>query len=339
MKLRIGLIGLGDQWESRHRPALKALSDRFEVRAICCEVADRSKLAADDFDAVAVDGYRAMVERDDIDAVLVLAPDWVGPLPIIAACEAGKAIYTSTALDIAPNQALEIRQRVDQSGVAFMAEFPRRHAPATIRLKELMATLLGPARLLFCHERLPVESQSNRLRRGENCPLTWRHLMEQVDWCRYIVDSDPVSTSSSLHEQHDDIVDLYYQNISLDFPKRDEQNCKPLAQISTGHYIPGEWKEALSFQRPASIQVCCENGVAFIDLPSTLTWFDDAGQHSEPLGTERPLGEQMLDHFHRAVTSLVRKTSSLDDAYRAQQIVLCAHESARDGRRVDIEYK
>ena len=140
MKLRVGLIGLGDQWQSIHRPALMALSDRYDVKGICCEVADRSKAVADEFGAASIDGFRVMVERDDIDAVLVLSPDWVGPLPILAACEAGKAVYTAAALDISPHQAKEIRRRVDKSGVAFMAEFPRRHAPATTRLKELMAT-------------------------------------------------------------------------------------------------------------------------------------------------------------------------------------------------------
>ena len=191
MKLRVGLIGLGDQWNARHRPALMALSDRFDVRAICCEVAEKSKRAAKEFDAIPMDGFRAMVERDDIDAVLALSPDWYGPLPILAACEAGKAVYSSAALDVSQGQALEIRQRIEASGVAFMAELPRRHSPATIRLKELIATRLGPPRLLFCHERMPMEGQSNSLRRGEYCPLAWRHLMELVDWCRYIIDKEP----------------------------------------------------------------------------------------------------------------------------------------------------
>ena len=38
MKLRVGLIGLGNAWEHRHRPALRALSDRYEVRAVCEEI-------------------------------------------------------------------------------------------------------------------------------------------------------------------------------------------------------------------------------------------------------------------------------------------------------------
>ena len=149
MKLRVGLIGLGDQWQNRHRPALKALSDRFEVCAICCEVAQKAEQVAHEFGAIPMDGFRAMIQRADIDAVLALAPDWVGPLPLLAACEAGKAVYSSAALDIAPDHVDEIRRRVDSSGVAFMAELPRRHAPATLRLKELIATQLGPPQLLF----------------------------------------------------------------------------------------------------------------------------------------------------------------------------------------------
>ena len=44
MKLKVGLIGLGDQWESRHRPALLALADRFDVKAQR-EVTEDLKLA------------------------------------------------------------------------------------------------------------------------------------------------------------------------------------------------------------------------------------------------------------------------------------------------------
>ena len=345
MKLRVGLIGLGDQWQARHRPALMALSDRFDVHAICCEVAEKSIQVAKEFDAIPMDGFRAMVERDDIDAVLVLSPDWYGPIPILAACEAGKAVYSSAALDVSEGQALEIRQRIEASGVAFMAELPRRHAPATIRLKELMATRLGPPRLLFCHERMPMESQSDSLRRGEYCPLAWRHLMELVDWCRYLVNSDPTSVISAVHEQHDEKTDLFYQMVSLQFPPNEIEGPQgkttgfaPQAQLSVGHYIPERWPDALSFKRPASVQVCCENGMAFIDLPSNLVWFDDGGQHTESLDSERGVGEQMLDRFYRAVTSLIRKTTDPEDAYRAMKIVVSANESSKVNRRVPINY-
>src|SRR5580704_5803062 len=153
MKLRVGLIGLGSAWETRHRPALRALSDRFEVRAVCDQIALRAEQAAKEWNAQAVDGFRALAKRDDIDAVLMLAPQWFGCLPILAACEAGKSIYCANALELDLSQAREVRTRVERAGVAFITEFPRRQAAATLRLKELIVTRLGAPRLLFCHLR------------------------------------------------------------------------------------------------------------------------------------------------------------------------------------------
>ena len=84
MKLRIGLIGLGDAWQSRHRPALRMLQDRFEVRAVYSTISKLAENCAGEFQADAVDGYRALVARCDIDAVIVLQRSWLGWLPVIA---------------------------------------------------------------------------------------------------------------------------------------------------------------------------------------------------------------------------------------------------------------
>ena len=158
MKLRIGLIGIGHAWENRHRPALRALSDRFEVRAVCEPVAHRAAIVARDFGAVAVDGFSALAQREDIDAILILSGQWFRALPILAACDAGKAVYCAAPLDFPPEVALAIQQRLERSGVAFVAELPQRHAAATLRLKELIATRLGSPRLVFCHQRIPAEA-------------------------------------------------------------------------------------------------------------------------------------------------------------------------------------
>lgn len=339
MKLRVGVIGLGEAWGTRHRPALRTLSDRFEVRVICAEVSHLAEQAAREFNAVSVDGFRALTAREDVDAVLMLSQDWVGPLPLLAACEAGKAVYTSAALEIDPDQARDVKQRVQTSGVAFMAELPRRHAPATLRLKELIATKLGKPRLLFCHERKLLDQTTARRPSREHCPVNIREMVELVDWCRYIVDREPTSVVGVWHEASDQAaVEEDYQMMSLDFSPLGSIGSGPVAQISCGHYISKTWHEAIAYRPPAALQVCCEKGVAFIDLPSTLTWFDEAGQHLESLDSERPVGEQMLMQFHRAVTSLVRKTSDLEDAYRALQVVLASQQSSSQGCRQPIVF-
>lgn len=329
MRLRVGLVGLGSAWQTRHRAALLALSDRFEVRAVCAEVATRAEQVATEFGASAVDGFRALTVRRDIDAVLVLTAEWYGPLPILSACESGKAVYCAAALDIEPQRAAEVRQRVEQSGVAFMAELPRRHAAATLRLKELIATSLGEPRLVFCHERQWGECERDASR--ARCPAAIRNLLELVDWCRYVVGREPSSVMGVRPHGESDAAD--YQMMSLDFSPPGSVGRGPVAQISCSRYLRGDWPEAISYRPPAQLQVCCERGVAFVDLPSTLVWFDKAGRHQESLGSERPVGEQMLMQFHRAVTSLLRKTGDLEDAYRALRIVLAAQESSRTGER------
>ena len=335
MKLRVGVIGIGESWEKRHRRALHTLGDRFEVRAVTAEVAHLAEQAAHEFGAVAVDGYRALARREDIDAVLLLAPDWYGHLPILAACEAGKAIYSVSALDLEPPIASQVKQRVEQSGVAFMAEFPRRQAPATLRLKELIATQLGAPKLLFCHDRLRQEEVNGRVGRS-GCPTPMRTIMELIDWCSYVVGGSPTSVVGVAHEASEK-GEVDYQMMSLDFSPGDEVGKGPLAQISCGAYIADSWPEAFGFRPPSELQVCCENGVAFVDLPTSLVWFDSAGRHLESLESDRPVGEQLLTQFHRAVTSLVRCTGDLEDAYRALHAMLAAKTSSREGRRVRLE--
>ncbi len=119
-----------------------------------------------------------------------------------------------------------------------------------------------------------------------------------------------------------------YELLSLHFPGDEgPAGGEVTAQISCGQYISHDWPEAVSFRRPAGFQVACEKGIAFIDLPAGMTWFDTAGRHLESLESERPVSEQLFAQFYRAVTSLVRRTSDVEDAYQSIRIVLAARKS------------
>jgi predicted dehydrogenase len=314
------------------------LSDRFEVRAICEPVAHRAEIAARDFGAAAIDGFQALAEREDVDAILVLSGQWYGPLPILAACRHGKAVYCAAALDFDSDQAGLVKRRVQESGVAFMAEFPRRQSAATLRLKELIATRLGTPRLLFCHQRVPTENSSGSRAASRVAGLRMHDMVELVDWCCYVVGREPTSVLGLQHRSARSPEETDYEMMSLDFADGAGPGSGTTAQISSGRYMPAVWPEAVTYRPPAALQVACENGIAFIDLPSTLVWFDKAGRHMESLDSERPVGEQLLLHFHRAVTSLVRNASGLEEAFRAMTIVQQAHRSHGCGRRMEIAF-
>ncbi len=336
MRLRIGVVGLGDAWQKRHGPALRALAELFELRAVCDQVTHRARHVAAEFGAAAVDGFRVLLRREDVDAVLVLGSQWYGAVPVMAACESGKPIYCAAALDLACEEAGQLKQRVTEAGIPFVAELLCRQAPATVRLKELMATRLGPPRLVFCHLRLdtakanhpPGCSPQRRLR---------QQVVELVDWCCYVVDRPPRWVTGLLHytsPEPDSSED--YQMIGLDFSEKPRPGTGTLAQISCSTYIPGHWEEAVGYRPPAALEVCCAHGVAFVDLPAGLVWFDEAGRHHEALDSERPVGELLLRRFHRAATTGSHKSTDLGDVYRAISIVERARLSHRKGRRLSL---
>jgi len=327
MRIRTGIVGVGNAWESRHLPALRALADRFEVCAVCDPVRRRAELTARTLGACVHDGFRALTRRSDLEAVLLLSARWFGALPIYAACDAGKAVYCSAALELRDEQAAELRNRVRESGIAFMAEFPCRLSPATLRLKELIATRLGAPRLVFCNRRRSTPKSTEN---GERCELD---LVELIDWCRYVVDRDPTSLVCTEHRNPKSGVADYIA-LNLDFSHTGETGAGPAAMVTCGQYVAKAWDESLPYRRPADMKIVCERGVAFVDLPSTVAWFDAAGQHLETLEHDRPVGEQLLLHFHRAVESLVLKSSSLDDAHLAISLANKARISSIEGRRI-----
>ncbi len=333
MRLGVAIVGLGDRWESQHLPAIRSLTDRFEVRAICEQVSHRASRAASELHAEAVDGFRVMSGRMDIDAVLCLADQWYGTAPILAACDAGKAVYSAASLPACRDQLNHLFSRVESSGIAFMAELSRRHAPATVRLKELIATQLGRPKMLFCHHRQPQPSEHARRSVRTAGNDNW-DLLEMVDWCRYIVNNEPTSVVSVRHagDCQDDNYD--YQMMNLAFAGAKDSATRAFAQISYGQYIPSSWQEAVTFRPPAALQVACERGIAFIDPPTNLVWFDEAGRHQESLESERPVDESMLLQFHRSTMSLVRRMGSLHDIMRAIEIVDAATKSQQTGQRV-----
>ncbi|MDZ4851984.1 MAG: Gfo/Idh/MocA family oxidoreductase [Pirellulaceae bacterium] len=336
MRLRVGLIGQGSDWTTRYQPALRSLPDRFEVRAVYGSVSALSDHVAREFGAKREDSFRNMMRRSDIDAIMILESDWYGMVPLLAACEYNKAVYCSSSINFDPEFADQIRDRVEESGIAFMVELPRRFAPATLRLKELMATRLGKPRLLFCHRRLPNESFDSRESK-EARQRSQYELVELIDWCRYLVGRNPNWVQAIRHPTRTELNRSDYQILSLGFGDPEKDLDAVLAQISCGAYMPAGWQEAIAFRPPAAVQVCCEKGIAFIDLPSTLIWFDDAGRHQEVLDTELPVGNQLLTQFHRAVTSFVRKTSDLEDTFRALDILRCAQRSMVTAERQMLE--
>ena len=97
-KIRIGIIGAGNYSRSRHIPGFKKLPN-VEVVAVANRSLASAKKIADEFEIPeALDDWRQIIERNDIDAILIGTPPYVHREIAVAAIDAGKHVLCQTRI-------------------------------------------------------------------------------------------------------------------------------------------------------------------------------------------------------------------------------------------------
>ena len=96
--LQVGLIGLGSEWEQRFRPALERLSKRLQVRSVYTTVGSHAEQAAAELKCDVAPGLLALIEREDVRALLILETDWHGDVSCLAwPARQGKPVFLAGA--------------------------------------------------------------------------------------------------------------------------------------------------------------------------------------------------------------------------------------------------
>ncbi len=301
-RLRVGVIGLGRLWETRHKPSLARLQDQFRVTAVYDTVYRRAELEAAQIGCAACEGLSALVERPDVDVIYVLSRQWFGLHPISLACAARKPVYCALPLAIDAAELESLATLVEQSGIVFMPEFARRCYPATLRLKELLATQLGPPRLIVGHSRLygfdryAVPGPTTQI---APAPLVIDPGSYLLDWCCFVFQSLPRSLQGTrcqviaMPERPDAEPD--FESFTAGFIGGAS------AQISFGRYHRGQWGDASRFLPQPGFQVFAERGAAWLEMPEKILWSNSAGSKEERLSLEPTVGDVLNDQFHRVV--------------------------------------
>lgn len=110
-RIHMGLIGCGSMGTHNMK---NALAEGAQVLAVCDVDAGRMRAAAEEVTMAnqekpeQLKDFRKLLERKDIDAVIIGTPDHWHALPFIAACESGKDIYCEKPLahDIRESRAM-----------------------------------------------------------------------------------------------------------------------------------------------------------------------------------------------------------------------------------------
>jgi predicted dehydrogenase len=281
--MQVGVIGLGRLWRKRYRPALRALEDRFRVRAVADVLHQRAMREASLLGCAAAAGPTDLVQRHDIDAMLLLDAAWQRLWPVGVACRFGKPVFCCPSLEWDEEHADGLLERVGHSGVPVVMEMAPRAARATARLRELLDGGLGPTRLVLCCACGGAEPGG-----------LWAGRVALLDWCAALLPGEPLSVER----------------------QRTEHLTALLLRYAGGAVAHLLCRHAGPPGRRLRLEAVGERGSVVVHWPRRVRWSDQAGRHQEVLPAQPSLGQALLEQFHRAVSGADVSVPTLADAHR-----------------------
>ncbi|CAN5646480.1 Gfo/Idh/MocA family oxidoreductase [soil metagenome] len=170
-RVRVGVIGLGEVAQVIHLPILEALSDRFELTAICdispmllTVLGERYRIPEERRFA----DYEMLVASTDLDAVFVLNSDEYHADCAIAAMNHGLHVLIEKPMSLNQADAERIVAARDNANVQAMVGYMRRFAPAFLEaleeVKRLEKINYVRVRDIIGRNRIFIDQTSNVIR-------------------------------------------------------------------------------------------------------------------------------------------------------------------------------
>jgi predicted dehydrogenase len=319
--LNVGLIGLGPEWEHRYRPALAKLQKRLRVRCACAPVITHAEQVSAELGCDVSPGLMALIERDDVQALLVLDAAWYLGVPAQFACRAGKPAYLAGRFDPRLPVADHLLLQAAETGVTLMPDFGHRYTPATSRLRELIATRLGRPRTIVADVAAP----------DRQVPVNREILAAALDWCANLTGTTPALVRAEISGAGTARAAADRLELHVEFRRRSGGGGTVAARIrlsvSASEPVPSGDGEAHALNLRAGVE--CEYGAARIEGPRQITWESAGEKSTEALTSDRSDVEVMLDHFSRRVVGGLIPVPTLEDLCRACQLVDVALDGGR----------
>lgn len=137
-KLRIGQIGCGGNGTG-HLEAGR-VSGVVEPVAVCDIIAERAESRKEKYGAKAAYlDYRELLQRDDVEAVVISVPNYIHHEIAIAALQAGKHVLCEKPMTIKADWAEEMVKTANASGLVFQVGMTSRFRPEAQWLKKYVA--------------------------------------------------------------------------------------------------------------------------------------------------------------------------------------------------------
>jgi predicted dehydrogenase len=303
--LRVGVVGLGGRWQ-RYRAALLGLRDDFEIAALCDASLVRVEAHARVLGCGRAGGVLDLLDRDDVEAVLLLDRLWWGLWPLEQACRRRKPALSCLGLAEEPAADLLIEELQGQGAPVLMAH-PFAFAPALEQLY-LLAEQLGPTSLIRAEVALPAAP------RGRSDLLQRSAVAGAVAACLDLLGAPLDAVQAAVDDA---------------------------GRLATLILEAGERLAEVSVWSGPKVMPCCRvevvaaKGTAKATLPRRLHWQDGEDRYARLL-PRRSAAEAALAHFVTAVREGQMPRPGIAEAVAVRTTLQAARQSQAEGRRIAL---
>lgn len=301
-RVGLGVIGLGPSWEQVYRDPLKRLQNRLKIRLVYDPVEARSKSVASEIDAEVATSLHQLLTRPTLQGLLILDPGWCTNSVLELVSRSNRPAFLGRAVLRNAVQVIRSRSFQDHSTDSdiskqtsslddqLMPELGLRFTPSSCRLRELMATKLGPVRHIEIHY----------------CPTPeFDETSAIVDWCSDIVGS-PLNRIAQKAPPSTTPQPIEFESDSRDSHGNSQKTVRLWQRVDEPDRL--------------QIELKCERGRTRLLSRTHIQWQTSREFADESLIDERTEIEILIDQFCRRALGGLNPIGRLSEFIRAHEV-------------------
>ncbi len=327
--IRLGIIGSGIAARELHLPALRKLKDEFKIVAVCSRHVEKARAFARMIgrDVEVERNARALLARDDIEAVDIATPIMLNAPTAIAALKAGKHVFLEKPVCVDMHEGRRLAAVARESGLVAMAGENMRYRAVLARAESLVKKgRIGRLSSFTWISQYCVASDN------KYAQTTWRR--HHVYPGGFIFDGG-VHNIAVIRRLAGEIMKVNARTTSIN------RELGKIDGLFMEMELAGDVRGALSIQLSAPVglvdylTLVGTRGIIMLSEDTLLFSTDTSPRREEVILDDGGFRAEFED-FHRAVTRGLAPRSTLAEGMADVAVVLAAIHSAHTGRSVNV---
>jgi scyllo-inositol 2-dehydrogenase (NAD+) len=328
-KLGLGVVGVGEMGK-RHAENLRRLVPEARLVAIADVAAQRAKQVADELEIEhAFGSLEEMLQRKDVDAVVIATPDKFHAQSIRMAASAGKNVFCEKPLAITLEDAEAALRAVSRAKVRLQVGFMRHYDPAyAAARKRIEGGEIGTPIVFKSVGRDKDEPPLSAYQSGVNGMLFYTNSIHDFDLARWLMQDEVLEvqsyTTTTVRPELAKYGDIVAGVVNLKFVHGAIGNIESHAQAIYGYDVR---TEIIGSKGSIFVGTLQRTPVAFLTAQGSSKNLADhfLSQFADAYLTEiRDFVQTMLSDRAPTVTG--------EDGLRALEIAIAAENSHLQGR-------